>query len=227
MGTAISDKIARGLFGQTRRSVLALLFGRPKDSFYLREIVRATGAGTGPVQRELARLVDAGLIRRNPRGNQVYFSADPASPVFDELCGLVAKTAGVADVVRLALADLGRLGKIAVAFVYGSVASGRQKADSDVDLFVLGSVKLSELLPVLRPVQEQLGREINPTIYRPEEFATKVMKREHFVSRVLQGPKIMLVGSPNDLEALAGESLVDRARVGSKGDSTPSRGRGP
>lgn len=225
VSTSTTDKIAQSLFGQTRRAVLALLFGRPDESFYLREIARATGAGTGPVQRELAQLVEAGLIRRTPRGNQVYFGADPESPVFDELRGLIAKTAGIADVLRPALADLERKDKIAAAFVYGSVATGRQKAGSDVDLLVLGSAKLSELLPVLRPVQERLGREINPTIYRPGEFAAKVKKREHFVSRVLEGPKIMLVGSLDDLEALAGESLVDRARVESERDSGPPRRR--
>lgn len=220
-----SDGVARALFGQARRRVLALLYGRPDEAFYLREIERATGAGLGPVQRELARLVEAGLVRRVARGKQVYFSAEPESPVFDELRSLVAKTMGVADVLRSALAESAREGRIAVAFVYGSVAAGRQRAGSDVDLFVVGTVTLTELAPVLGPVEDRLGREINPTIYPPEELAAKLRDGRHFVTQVLAGPKLFLVGSLRELEDLVGQRLADATPVEPRGSPAPARRR--
>ena len=133
-----SISIGSALFGKTQQAVLGLLFGQPGRSFYLRELVGAIGAGASQVQSELARLVSAGLVTREPRGNQVWFQANPVSPVFQELKALVAKTSGVADIVREALAPFAR--QIDAAFIYGSVARNEHDALSDVDLMVVGSV---------------------------------------------------------------------------------------
>lgn len=206
-----SDRIAEALFGQTKRRVLGLLFGRPGQSFYLRQIVRETGAGIGAVQRELAHLAEADLIQRSPHGNQVHFTANTHSPVYEELRKLLAKTAGLADVLRASLSHFLKKDLIELALLYGSVASGKQRAESDVDLLIVGRVRLSELLPRLRQAQSQLGREINPTVYRREEFLDKFRRREHFVRRVLERPKLMLIGSDNDIARLVGESVAVRA----------------
>ena len=203
-----SDSVAEALFGSTKRRVLGLLFGQPDKSFYLRQVVRETGAGLGAVQRELARLVNAGLVLRDPQGQQVYFSANPHAPVFDDLRSLLVTTAGIADVIRRALRGLHSSGKIDVAFIYGSVASAKQRPGSDIDLVVVGLTTLTELLPRLRRLQRQLGREINPTIYTPEELKSKYSHREHFVRRVMERPKIMLVGTENELAKLVGEPMA-------------------
>ena len=142
MARVPTDRIAEALFGKTKRNVLALLFGRPESAFYLREIARETGAGTGAVQRELAVLAQAGLIRRTRQGQHVYFSADPESPVFDEMRSLLAKTAGIADVVRVGLAEFAQRGRIDIAFIHGSVAAGRHTSASDIDLIVVGTLGL-------------------------------------------------------------------------------------
>jgi len=224
MGTTVTnsrtgpgDRIAEALFGQTKRRVLALLFGRPESAFYLREVARETGSGTGAVQRELAQLVAAGLVRHWRQGQHVYFSADPASPVYDEMRSLLAKTAGIADVLRAGLAELPRKAKILVAFIYGSVAAGEHTSASDVDLMVIGRVELADLLPALRPIQERLGREVNPTIYRAEELA----EPSSFVRRVLDGPKIMLVGTEDDIANLAEKPVAHET------PAQPRRGRRP
>jgi predicted nucleotidyltransferase len=201
------ERIAEVLFGGTRRNVLALLLGRPDQKFYLREIARETGAGLGALQRELAQLVEAGLILRAPHGRQVYFSANTGSPVFEELRSILDKTAGLADVLRSALLDFHE--RIDAAFVYGSVATGRQTSESDVDLFVVGTLRLGELLPVLARVQRRVGRAVNATIHRPEELLEKYRAREHFVRRVLERRKLMLIGSDDELARLVGESLAD------------------
>lgn len=203
MGTRM-DSVAEALFGRTKRSILGLLFGRPDKSFYLREIVRFSGTGVGAVQRELAQLTCAGLLRREVRGRQVYFSANPDVPVYEELRGLLAKTAGIADILRAALSPFEQERAITAAFIYGSVATGKQGPQSDVDLMIIGNLRLSDLMPVLRKTQDQIGREINSTIYEPLEFQTRLHKDKHFVRRVIEAPKLMLIGNPDDLARMAG-----------------------
>ena len=214
----MTNSIASALFGRVRRKVLALLFGHPEESFYLREIVRAAGSGTGAVQRELEQLTSAGLILRRVDGRQVYFIANPDSPVFAEIRGLVTKTIGMHEVIRLALADFAERGLIRSAFIYGSAAAGRDRPESDVDLMVVGDVTLSALLPVLRPVQDQLGREINPTIYPLQELRQRLLAGNHFLKSVLSRPKIMLVGNENELAELAGQRLDRGTRADAGGD---------
>jgi predicted nucleotidyltransferase len=181
-----------------------LLLGRPQESFYLREIVRLTEGGVGAVQRELALLTNAGLIRRAVRGRQVYFTANSDAPVYPELRGLLEKTAGLADVLRGALRPLARNGRIATAFLYGSVASGTHRSRSDVDLMIVGTVSQSTLAPLLRKVEDRLGREVNATVYEPTEFRAKLSRGAHFIRRVVEGPKIMLIGEADELAGLGG-----------------------
>jgi len=204
MGTSIPLALSgRVLFGQTRRDVLALLLGRPDERFYLREILRATGGGSGAVQRELKQLVEAGLVQRRSEGRQVYFSANRAAAIFPELQAIIQKTAGAADVLRAALAPLLRKERIAVAFVYGSVASGSQTAESDVDLLILGDVTLADVIPAVRSAERRLGREVNPSVYPVKEFRKKLKAGAPFLKRVLEGAKFFIAGDERELERLA------------------------
>jgi predicted nucleotidyltransferase len=200
---ASSDTAADALFGHARRAILALLFGHGRREFYLRQIARLSDLAVGSVQRELANLVAADLVTRRVDGSQVYFRANERSPVYAELAGLMTKTSGVAGVLKAALADLANEQAILVAFVYGSVAAGTQTASSDVDLMVIGRARLRELVPALRPAQEQLGREINPTTYEPAQFRQRLAAGEHFLTRVMQAPRILLIGSDDELAGLA------------------------
>jgi len=203
----MADRASEALFGKTRRRVLALLFGRPDEDFYLTQVARESGASLGGVQHELARLTAAGLTTRTPRGKQVYYRANRDSPIFDEIRGLVEKTSGLADVVRSSLANFAADGRISLAFIYGSVAAGTHGSGSDVDLMIVGDVKLREVAPVLRAAQDRLGREINPTIYRAAELQERLSSRAHFVSRTMEGPKIMLIGDERELSEVAGQQI--------------------
>jgi predicted nucleotidyltransferase len=194
--------IADALFGKTQQAVLGALFGQPERSFYLREMVAAAGGGASQVQRELARLSAAGLVTREPRGNQVWFRANPESPVFGELKSLIAKTSGIADVVRSALAPFAR--QIVAAFIYGSVARGEHDASSDVDLLVVGSVAPSRLAPAQLALRDRLGRPVRLVVYSPAELRGHSATREHFITTVLRQPKIWLLGSEPDLELAHG-----------------------
>ena len=198
--TTATFPIAEALFSKTRRAVLALLFGQPDKAFYTREIVAAAGAGTSQVQKELDQLTRAGLLIRERRANQVYFHANPDAPVFAELSGLVVKTFGIADVVRAVLAPLSE--RIAAAFIYGSVARGEHHAGSDIDVLIVGDVLLAELALPLSGAEKKLGRPISTAMFDRAEFASRVKKRDHFVSRVLAGPKTFLIGDQAGLEAL-------------------------
>lgn len=198
--TAATFPIAQALFSKTRRAVLALLFGQPDKAFYTREIVAAAGAGASQVQKELDQLTRAGLLIRERRANQVYFRVNPDAPVFAELCGLIAKTFGSADAVRVALAPL--RDAIDSAFIYGSVARNEHHASSDIDVFLVGDILLSQLAVPLSEAEKKLGRQISTTIFEREEFTSRLKKRDHFISKVLAGPKIFLIGDETRLKEL-------------------------
>jgi uncharacterized protein len=198
------------LFSKSRREVLGLLYGHPDQEYYLRQIVRAAGAGHGAVQRELKQLSDAGIIRRLRRGNQVYFVANAECPIYQELTAIVVKTAGVADILKSALAPLGD--RIRIAFVYGSIARVRQSATSDVDVLVIGEVGFGEIVGTLAEAQVRLGREINPAVYGADEFRAKISARHHFLVSVLEREKVFLIGDDRELERLVTERMAGRAR---------------
>lgn len=197
MGTDQSRSAGNIIFGQTRGKILGLLYTKSDGSFYLRQIARHASTGVGAVQRELESLVQAGLVSRAAIGNQVFFKANNASPLFHEMRGLVAKTVGITGVLRDALASLAK--KIRIALVYGSVARQEETSESDVDLLVIGTVGLEELIKVLRAAGSILGRELNPTSYSPREFKDKISQGNHFLSSVLKEKKLFVIGSEDEL----------------------------
>jgi predicted nucleotidyltransferase len=200
------DLLTAALFGKNRMAVLGLLYGHADERFYLREIVRAAGGGVGAVQRELRQLTRAGVLRRHVEGRHVYFQANAECPVFAELRGLVTKTAGTVEILRTALAPLRH--SVQVAFIFGSVARGEERRVSDVDLLVVGTVRFADLVAAVLPAQERLRREINPTVYPPEEFRSKLGSRHPFLQRVVADPKLFLLGDQHELAKLAGQPLA-------------------
>lgn len=194
MALSISD----ALFGKTQQAVLGLLFGQPERRFYLRELVAASGGSASQVQKELARLTEAGLAVREPSGRQVWFRANPHSPVFGELKSLMSKTAGIADALRSALEPFAR--RIRMAFVYGSVARGEHDAASDVDVLVVGTVRPSALAQVKIALGTLLGRPVQFVVLSPGELKERLAQRDHFTINLMRQPKIWLVGSESDLD---------------------------
>jgi hypothetical protein len=180
------------LFGQTRGRILALLYGHSGQTFYLRQIAREIDVSVGAVQRELETLSNIGLIDRSVSGHQVYFQANRAHPVFAELNALVAKTVGIFQLLSSALAPLAE--KISLAFVYGEMARQEEKAGGDVDLMIVGDVALDEVLEQLAPVERVIGRPINPTLYSRKKFKSKLKSGNHFLSSVLRGETVPLMG---------------------------------
>lgn len=193
-----TSNIGGALFTKTQQKILRLLFGQPEKSFYSKELVDRAGIGTGTVLRELEKLSEAGLLTVKKIGNQKHYQANPSSPVFEELKGIVRKTFGLSDPLRLALDQF--KGRIKVAFIYGSVAKGSDTAGSDIDLMLISDqLTYPDLLVSFSELETQLGRQLNPTIYTGEEFRGKIIAGSNFVVRVIEQPKIFLIGSQDDI----------------------------
>ena len=189
--------IGDALFTKTQQKVLGLLFGKPDQSFYTNEVMRWVSMGRGTVSRELDKLVAAGILTSTRVGNQNHYQANMSNPVYQELVGIVRKTFGVADEIREALKPFDD--KIELAFIYGSLAKGSDTKSSDVDLMLVGKeIHYGDIMEVLIPLEESLQRTINPTIYEPQDFKTKLDKGNSFITRVMDLPKIMIKGIIDD-----------------------------
>lgn len=200
--TAIGD----ALFTKTQQRVLGLLYGKPDKSFYTNEIVRWADMGRGTIRRELDRLVSAGLLAVSREGNQHHYQANPDCPVYTELLTIVRKTFGIADVIREALKPLDK--QIQLAFVYGSIAKGTDANTSDIDLMLVGEgLSYGDIMELMASLEESLQRPINPTLYNPEDFKSKLANGSSFLVRVLEQPKLMIKGVINDIR----ESGSDKA----------------
>ena len=197
------------LFGAYRRDVLGLLLLHPGESYHVREIARMTDRPANTLYRELATLAKAGLLLRRSQGNQVHYQANADSPIYDELRGILKKTTGIADVLRKALAPL--VDRIELAMVYGSVASGKEGPRSDVDLMLVGGLKFEEAIHALARAEKTLRREINPHVYGAQEFRAKLAGKEPFLRRVLDEPKILLIGDLHDFEKSRGHRAAKAA----------------
>lgn len=193
MGIKTNDSLANALFPKVRQRVLSVLFSTPDRSFYANEVISLAQSGTGAVQRELANLAQAGLITVTKLGNQKHFQANAQSPLYAELRSLILKTVGLADVLRNALAPMAA--GIRSAFVYGSMASQQDTAKSDVDvLLVSQTLSYADVFAALESASQQLKRNINPTLYTPDEFAQRLDQDQAFITRVMNQPKIWLIG---------------------------------
>jgi predicted nucleotidyltransferase len=190
------------LLPKTRQGILAATLVQPEKAWYITELARRMGVPASSLQRELHDLCEVGILKSHKQGRMVYYQANADSPVFPELRGLLLKTAGLVDVLAQALKPLA--GKLRVAFVYGSIAAGNEQSDSDIDLMVVGQVSPPELALPLRRARELLGREINPTVYTPAEFAKKHAANDAFLKQVLDKPKLFVLGNKDELGKVAG-----------------------
>lgn len=196
--TAPRAGLADALFSGTKQRVLALLFGQPSCSFYATELIGLAASGSGAVQRELAGLAQSGLVTVKAVGNQKHYQANAESPIFMELCAIAQKTFGLAEPLREALAPMAD--KIIAAFVFGSVAKKTDTASSDIDLLLLtDAITYGDAFAALEAVNGRLGRAVNPTILTRNEFVRRVTARESFLIRVLEQPKVWILGSERDL----------------------------
>ena len=199
------------LISKTVQGVLASTMMSPERWWYLSDLAKHLNRRPSSLQKPLSALVESGILRRRLDGNRVYFQPDPDCPFHDELRSLVAKTVGLVDVLRELLEPFEKT--ITFAFVYGSVARGEEFSQSDIDLMVIGQVTRFELAKILQQAQQWLARPVNVSLYTASEFAKKVASHEHFISAVLEGKKVFVVGNAHDMERTR-SAAAPRKRAG-------------
>jgi len=187
------------LSSKVRAEVFRLLFGLNDNALHVREIERRSGFTIGTIQTEMKKLYRLDLVSKRRDGNRLYYNANQQHPVFSEIQALVIKTVGLLDVLKGAL---DRQKEIRVAFVFGSLAGGSEKAGSDIDLMVIGDIGLRSLTRLLVGLTEKLGREINPYVLTTEEFSHRKSENEHFLNQVLKDSKLFIIGDENDLKTM-------------------------
>jgi predicted nucleotidyltransferase len=201
-GRSRGRSLADALFTKTQQRVLRVLFGRPDRSFYASELIRDAGTGSGAAQRELARLEGSGLIVARRIGNQKHYQANAASPLYPELRNIVLKTVGLAEPLREALKPVAS--DIRAAFVYGSVAKAADRAGSNIDLMVVSdNLSYGDVFGALDKLSRTLGRNVNSTVYSAAEFSKRAKHENAFITRVIEGPKLWVIGMENDLPVAA------------------------
>ena len=188
------------LGSKLRSKVLGWLFTHPDERYFVRQLTSLLKEDSTNVSRELIRLEKTGVLVSTKEGKQKYYQANRKSPVYNELHGLIVKTTGVADVLRSAL--LPSAGRIKVAFIFGSIASGNEDKASDIDMMVVGDISFGDVVSLISSAEEKLGREINSVVYPIAEFTQKVKTDHHFVKTVIEGEKIFLVGDESELARL-------------------------
>jgi len=201
------DGVLETLLGsRLRTKVLGWLFSRPDERYFVRQLTALIAEDSTNVSRELARLGKIGILISTTEGRQKYYQANRQSPLFDELHGLIVKTAGVADVLGAALAP--SAGQIRVAFIFGSIARGDETRRSDIDVMIVGRISFEDAASLLSPAEKKLGREVNPVVYPVSEFKQKVREDRHFVRTVVESEKIFLIGDQHELAKLAGKRMA-------------------
>ena len=203
MGTKVPrnrpSAVASALFTPVQLRVLGLLFGQPERRFQSAELLRLAGSGTGAVHRQLQRLEKAGLVAVSREGNQKYYAAQKDAPVFPELHGLIVKTVGLVEPLREALAPIA--GDIDLAFVFGSVAKGTERAGSDLDLLVVtDELAYADVFSALASAERTLGRTINPTVFTRAEWKKKRSRHDSFGARIAAQPRLFVIGSDDGAE---------------------------
>jgi len=188
------------LFGsKVRAKLLSVFVANPHDRYYLSQIQRVAGVRGGQLQTELARLTDLGVLRRSRDGNRVYYQVNERWPLLPEFRTIVLKSTGVEALLGR---DLDASEDVRAAFIYGSYASGKEDAASDIDLLVVGDITDRALHERVAHVERTLHRQINYVLYSPGEFRRRVRSRSGFLRNVLSGPKIFVKGDERALRAL-------------------------
>ena len=192
------SQLANALFTKTQQWVLGLLYTRPDRSYYTKEILRATGMGVATIKRELDRMVAAGILTLRRQGNQHYYQANADCPIYQELLSIVRRTFGIVDVLGQMLKPLAD--RIDWGFVFGSVASGKESANSDIGLVLVGDLGFDEAVAVLHPAQDLLSREINPKVYSKNEWSQLRKKNDASIREVMFKPRLDVIGKLDEPE---------------------------
>lgn len=215
------NTLAELLSSRVKAEIFRLLFVTHGKEIHVRELARRSGLADATVRQELRRLSRLEIVGVRPSGNRTYFHANVDHPLYPDIRSLVLKTSGLVEVLRAALTDP----RMKIVFVFGSIAAGTETASSDVDLMVIGTIGMRDLVGFLGPATTALGREVNPHILTPEEFARRRAAGDHFVATILGSARLFVMGSEDELGRLGGERVAQAARDESPGGRRAPRDR--
>jgi len=184
---------------KTRAEFFRILFGLDSVEVHLREIARQSGLTIGTIRQEAEKLKRLSLILKRKDGNRAYYRANKKHPLYDLINKMVLRTFGVIGVLEQELKDF----DLEFAFIFGSVASGKNRLESDVDLFLIGNTSLRAVSSTVSQASLKIGKEINVHVMKPEEFRRRKLDGEHFVTRVLETPILMIMGNEDELRSMA------------------------
>jgi predicted nucleotidyltransferase/predicted transcriptional regulator len=190
--------LAEILSSRVRAEIFRILFGTDVQEYHLREIQRRSKLAIGTVQQETTKLEKLDLIIKQQNGNRNYYRANNAHPLYREIHNLVLKTIGLSDILRIVLSSE----TIIFAFVFGSFATGNEKSESDVDIFIIGEIGLRAVCKLLKEPSLKIGREINPHVMTLKEFNIRKSEKEHFIKNIIESPKIMIIGTEHEFARL-------------------------
>jgi hypothetical protein len=189
LGNIITSKV--------RIEILELFFSNPKELYHVRGIVREVKEEINAVRRELTKMEADGILKKEPRGNRVYYFLRPEHPFFGDLVSMVAKTKGLGASL---IENKGKIGKVSFIMFSGKFARLIQrKGDDTVDILIVGEVVLPELAALIRTEESKRNKEINYTVMSREEFDFRKKRRDPFLLGILAGSRVMIVGDEEDL----------------------------
>jgi DNA-binding transcriptional ArsR family regulator len=187
------------LSSRTRAEIFKLLFGPSEEELHIREIQRRTGLNDSTIRQELVKLLRLDLVIDRKDSNRLYYRANKSNPLYPDIRNLVIKTIGLVDVIRDALQDK----RIQIAFVFGSLSNGKETAVSDVDMIIIGKLGMRAVSALLSGAADKIGREINAHVMTGDELRKRYGVKEHFIISVMKSPKLFVVGTEDDLKAMA------------------------
>jgi hypothetical protein len=189
LGDIITSKV--------RIKILELFFSNLKEIYHVRGIVREISEEIKAVRRELTKLEHDGILRKEPRGNRVYYSVRTEHPFYSDLISMVGKTKGLGKEL---IENRNKIGKVSFIMFSGKfVRMKDRKREDDVDILLVGEVVLPELASLIRVEESKRAREINYTVMSREEFDFRKKRRDPFLLGILAGSRAMIIGDEEDL----------------------------
>jgi len=178
-----------------RAEILELFFKNPDREFYFREIAASLNKEPGAIQNYVNSLVDQNILQDERKGNMRFFKLNKNHPLYDDIKSIISKTVGLEYKLKELVSVLP---KLEYAFIFGSIAKGKEYGDSDIDLLLIGEVDQNFLVEKISKLQSELSREINYQVYTKAEVVKKLAEKNEFFLNIFSEPIINLKGDHND-----------------------------
>ena len=184
------------VISKVRVKLLTVFFSDPKELYHVRGLVRKVGEEINAVRRELAHLEAAGLLKKEPRGNRLYYWVNPNYPLYREFSAIIAKESGLGGQI---IKNRNRIGRINFCVFSEKFVKKAPRREEEVDILVVGEIVMAELAALIKEEEKNRGKEINYTVMTDEEFAFRKKRRDPFLLEILSHGKVMVIGSEEEL----------------------------